>query len=166
MLKILSRRNLLTAAASFGVAAATASIADAAASPVLGAWKLESFDVVIPDKSRKPRFGPNPVGYLIYTPSGRMSATLSGIHRPKFEPIAETAGSKACAEQLTDFLAYAGTYEIRGNRVFHHLDVSVFTDLVGKTLEREFHLAGDTLTIRTITPGMWGDNSILVWKRA
>lgn len=161
-----SRKGMLATFAALGASLALAEPAAASASRVAGSWKLETFDEIAKDGTRKPRFGPNPVGYLIYTPSGRMSATLSGINRPAFEPTVETAKSTACIERVTDFLSYAGTYEIRGNRVFHHLEVSVFTNLVGKTLEREFHLDGDTLTIRTITPGMWGDNSILIWKRA
>jgi hypothetical protein len=161
----LSRKHLLGAAAALGLSAAVPASA-LASSAVTGAWKLESFDLVGKDGARKPRFGANPVGYLMYTPSGRMSATLSGIHRPAFEPAAEgTSSNSTCIERVTDFLSYAGTYSIRGNRVFHHIEVSVFTNLVGTTLEREFHIAGDTLTIRTITGGMWGTNSILVWKR-
>ena len=58
----------------------------------------------------------------------------------------------------------AGT-KIRGNHVFHHVEVSVFTNLVGTTLERAFTLAGDTLTIRTLPPEIWGTSNRLVWKR-
>lgn len=165
----LSRKNLLEAAASFGLFAAMGGAAEAAtttAQGVAGAWKLETFDVVEPGRPPKPRFGANPVGYLIYTPSGRVSAILAGVHRPTFEstsvnPLAESRG-----QMLADFLAYAGTYEVRGDRVFHHVEVSVFTNLIGSTLERKFKVEGDRLTIRTITPGMWGNGSILLWKRA
>lgn len=157
---------MLAGFAALGAGAVLAQPAAAAAPGVAGSWKLETFDEIAKDGTRRARFGANPVGYLIYTPSGRMSATLSGIRRPAFEPTEETARANTCIERVTDFLSYAGRYDVRGNRVFHHLEVSVFTNLVGKTLEREFHVDGDTLTIRTITPGMWGDNSILVWKRA
>jgi hypothetical protein len=44
--------------------------------------------------------------------------------------------------------------------------VSVFTNLVGTTLERQFNLVGDTLTIRTLPPEIWGNSNLLVWKRA
>jgi hypothetical protein len=78
---VISRKVLLGGVASIGLAAAARSTSDAAQPEVVGAWKLESFDERIADGSFKPRFGPNPVGYLIYTASGRVSATLSGIHR-------------------------------------------------------------------------------------
>ncbi|MGB8965709.1 MAG: lipocalin-like domain-containing protein [Candidatus Cybelea sp.] len=69
-------------------------------------------------------------------------------------------------EARQNFLAYARRYEVRGDRVFHHVEVSVFTNLVGTTLERQFKLAGDTLTIRTLPPEIWGNSNLLVWKRA
>ena len=62
----ISRKFLLGGVASIGLAAATKSIGAAAQSAVVGAWKLESFDERVADGSFKPRFGPNPVGYLIY----------------------------------------------------------------------------------------------------
>jgi hypothetical protein len=168
-----SRKRLLTAAASFGLLAAAAGVPAARATApaqtrasVLGAWALESFDVIDPGKPRTPRFGPHPVGFLIYTPSGKMSATLSGITRPKFESTAAEPSAESRGQMLADFLSYAGTYDIRGDRVFHHVTVSVFTNLVGTTLERRFSLENDVLTIRTITPGMWGNDTILVWRRA
>jgi Lipocalin-like domain len=55
---------------------------------------------------------------------------------------------------------------VRGDHVFHHVEVSVFTNLMGTTLERKFTLEGDTLTIRTLPPEIWGSSNVLVWKRA
>ena len=165
----LSRKHVLGMAGSLGLLAAFGAPAEAAvasSATVTGAWKLESFDVIQAGKAPQPRFGIDPVGYLIYTPSGKMSATLSGIHRPPFVSTTVTPTAESKGQTLADFLSYAGTYELRGDRVFHRVEVCVFTNIVGTTLERQFKLEGDTLTIRTITPGMWGDNSILVWKRA
>lgn len=168
----LKRKDLLGLAASLGFAAAlageTTATARAAASGVVGAWSLVSFDVDEGKGVEKPRFGPHPVGYLLYTASGRMSAVLSGTHRPALQPpmsLGATATGE-CSKAVADFLAYAGTYEIRGDRVFHHVEVSVFTNLVGTTLERRFTLEGDTLTIRTVPPEIWGTSNVLVWKRA
>lgn len=170
----LSRKQLLETAASLGLLAAVRAPASAAvaapaanAAAVVGAWKLESFVVDASSESEKPRFGPYPVGYLIYTASGRMSATLMAAHRPRLDsPKGATSTLDELTQSLANFLSYAGTYEIRGNRVFHHVEVSVFTNLVGTTLEREFSLSGDTLTIRTLPPEIWGTSNRLVWKRA
>jgi hypothetical protein len=163
---IISRKILLGSVASIGLAAATESIGKAAQSAVVGAWKLESFNERVADGSFKPRFGPNPVGYLIYTASGRVSATLSGIHRTPLTSGDTSAAAAHCNESVHDFLAYAGTYEIAGSTVFHHIETSVFTNLVGVTLKRGFQLRGDTLVIRTLPPYIWGSQSMLVWRRS
>lgn len=165
-----SRRNLLEFATSFGLLAAAGSVAPATAAslPVIGAWKLVSFNVDEGKASEKPRWGPDPAGYLMYTENERMAAVLMGMHRPSLKPP-QSVGAPAigqCIESVADFLAYAGRYEIKGDRVLHHVEVCVFTNLVGTTLERQFQITGDTLTIRTVPPEIWGSSNVLVWKRA
>ena len=165
----LSRKGLLNLAASFGVlsAAGGLSIRADAAEGIVGAWSLQSFNVDEPAGKSKPRFGPDPVGYLIYSADARMSAVLAGTHRPPMtSPSGSAASEQARSESLLNFLAYAGRYEVRGDRVFHHVEVSVFTNLIGTTLERRFTLEGNTLTIRTLPPEIWGSSNVLVWKRA
>ena len=133
---------------------------------VVGAWSLVSFNVDEGKGGEKPRFGPDPVGYLIYSADSRMAAVLAGTRRPELKSPAGTSSSEASrTESLSNFLAYAGRYEIRGDRVFHHVEVSVFTNLVGTTLERQFKVEGEILTIRTLPPEIWGSSNVLVWKR-
>lgn len=166
-----SRRHLLQTAAYASLGAATLGIAHAAEpavppSALLGAWALETFVIEGAGGVEKPRFGPNPVGYLIYTPSGRMSAVLMGVHREKLAaPDGASSSHAELADSLGQFLSYAGRYEVRGNHVFHHVEVSVFTNLVGTTLERAFTLSGDLLTIRTLPPEIWGTSNRLTWRR-
>ncbi len=165
----LSRKNLIELAASFGAFAALGGVrAEAAgAQGVVGAWSLVSFNVDEGKATAAPRFGLDPVGYLLYTADGHMAAVLSGTHRPALSSPSGTAASEAARTQsLANFLAYAGRYEVRGNHVFHHVEVSIFTNLMGTTLEREFTIDGDTLTIRTLPPEIWGNSNVLVWKRA
>lgn len=168
--EFLSRKNLLGFAASLGILNALGARPVRAASslPVIGAWKLESFNVDEGKSSEKPRWGPDPAGYLMYTENERMAAVLMGTHRPTLKPPQSVGApaSGACVESVADFLAYAGRYEIKGDRVFHHVEVCVFTNLVGTTLERQFGITGDTLTIRTVPPEIWGSSNVLVWKRA
>jgi hypothetical protein len=175
----LSRKRLFATAASFGVATAAAGIVRATAAPaaaapaiaapaaLIGAWALETFVIDEPGGTQKPRFGPNPVGYLIYTADGRMSATLMGVHRAALPaPDGSSSSRQDVTDSLANFLSYAGRFEIRGDRVFHHVEVSVFTNLVGTTLERQFTLTGNTLTIRTLPPEIWGSSNRLVWRKA
>src|SRR5579862_3420278 len=165
-----SRKNLLEVAASFGLLAAVGGAPPVRADAregIVGAWSLVTFDVDEGKGKEKPRFGPDPVGYLIYSADSRMAAVLAGTHRPALSSPAGTAQSEESRTQaLVNFLSYAGRYEVRGDRVFHHVEVSVFTNLMGTTLERQFTLQGDTLTIRTLPPEIWGGSNVLVWKRA
>jgi hypothetical protein len=165
----ISRKGVLDLAAAFGVFAAIGNVTASAAprEGVVGAWSLVTFDTDEGNGASKPRFGQDPVGYLLYTADGHMAAVLAGTHRPEMK---SPSGSSSTEEQrthsLANFLAYAGRYDIRGDRVFHHVDVSVFTNLMGTTLERQFKIEGDVLTIRTVPPEIWGSSNILVWKRA
>lgn len=170
-LRSLSRKGVLEIAAFFGLLAALGNPPAVAQSTaregVVGAWKLVSFEVDEGKGREKPRFGPDPVGYLIYSADARMAAVLAGTHRPELKSPEGTAASEAQrSEALLNFVAYAGRYEVRGDRVFHHVEVSVFTNLMGTTLERQFKVEGDTLTIRTLPPEIWGSSNILVWRRA
>ena len=165
---MLTRKNLLNTLGAFGLSAfATVEATAAAESAVVGAWSLESFDILEKNGKRKPRYGAHPVGYLIYSASGRMSAILSARERPKLVPPPEKISESelSCIESVRPFLAYAGTYRIKGNRVFHTVETSVFTNLVGTTLEREFSIVGDLLIIRTLPPEIWGSANELIWRR-
>jgi hypothetical protein len=165
-----SRRGVLELAASLGLFATVGSIAPPSATEtqgIVGAWTLVSFDVDEGKGAKKPRFGPDPVGYLIYSANARMAAVLAGTHRPYLNSPSGTSASEADrSEALLNFLAYAGRYEVRRDRVFHHVEVAVFTNLMGVTLERQFKIEGDRLTIRTLPPEIWGSSNVLVWQRA
>jgi hypothetical protein len=161
----ISRKTLLGGIASLGLVAGVRSIGDAAPG-VVGAWSLESFVERVADGSFQPRFGAHPVGYLIYTASGRISAVLGASDRRPFpSPDGGTATPADLRESVRNFLAYAGTYEVHDGYVLHHVETSIFTNLVGTTLKRGFQLQSDTLTITTLPPYIWGAQSKLVWKR-
>lgn len=167
MLEIAASFGLLAAVGAAPPATRPAATKSAMREGVVGAWSLVSFDVDEGKGGEKPRFGPDPVGYLIYSADARMAAVLAGIHRPALKsPDGSAASETARSEALLNFLAYAGRYEIRGDRVFHHVEVSVFTNLMGTTLERQFKIDGDTLTIRTLPPEIWGSSNVLVWRRS
>jgi hypothetical protein len=167
---VISRKSILEIAASFGLLGALGNATAARAAPassIVGAWSLVSFDAIEAQGRESPRFGPAPVGYLIYSADARMAAVLAGTHRPAFKsPEGSAQSEERRSEALRNFLAYAGRYDVRGDHVFHHVEVSVFTDLVGTTLERQFTVDGDTLKIRTLPPEIWGSANVLVWKRA
>lgn len=164
-MEVFSRKTMLAGIGGLGAITTYRTRANAAQARVIGAWRLETFDMVSKNGKKKPFYGPNPVGYLIYTPTGCVSATLQNPRRAGLMPPGVAQNETHCVESVGEFLAYAGRYEIRGNRVFHKLETCVYTNLVGTTLEREFELRGDILVIKTIPPYIWADESILRWRR-
>src|SRR6185503_4650844 len=51
-------------------------------SKMLGVWRLVSYDLEFQDTGeRRPFFGKKPVGYIIFTPEGRMMAYLEAVTR-------------------------------------------------------------------------------------
>ena len=118
--------------------------------PLLGTWRLVELvsrtadgDVVYP-------FGRDAVGYITYTPDERMSVSIMSADRASFagEDIAggTTAEKAAIAET---YLSYCGTYEIRGDTVLHHVEISAFPNWIGADQVRTFALDGDRLSLTT-----------------
>jgi hypothetical protein len=101
---------------------------------LIGSWKLIDWTVEMQgDRVVKP-FRGRATGVLTYTDEGRMVASLMRTDR-------ESIGTRSFAEAkalerasaAAGYLSYAGTYEIIGDEVHHHVDLSLFPDWVGGT---------------------------------
>ncbi|SEP50422.1 Lipocalin-like domain-containing protein [Rhodospirillales bacterium URHD0017] len=97
---------------------------------LVGAWRLERWSMEYED-GRPAEFplGPDARGMLLYTPGGRVSATLMSVGQP--------SGS----------LAYAGRYDVRGGAVYHSIEIATDPTLVGLTTTRHIAREGDVLTL-------------------
>jgi Lipocalin-like domain len=64
-------------------------------------------------------------------------------------------------------VAYAGRYTFHGDRVVHHVELSLFPNWVGSDQERSVELAGDRLTLSAGPLLLAGTKQVprLVWKR-
>ena len=68
---------------------------------------------------------------------------------------------------MESFLAYAGRYSFLGDRVIHHVELSLFPNWVGSDQERWVELVRDRLTL-SASPVLLADNqqvARLVWER-
>lgn len=102
-----------------------------------GSWKLIDWTVEMQgDRVIKP-FRGRATGVLTYTDEGRMVASLMKTDR---EPIGTRSFAEAKALERASaaagYLSYAGTFEIIGDEVHHHVDLSLFPDWVGGTQVR------------------------------
>jgi hypothetical protein len=118
----------------------------AAPDSILGTWKLQSWvrEIMATGKRENP-LGEKPDGYLTYSPDGRMQAIITADNR-----ITPSSVAPSDAEKLKLYgrlVSYAGTYDIDGDKVIHHIDISWNQTITGTDLVQLFKLEGDTLII-------------------
>jgi Lipocalin-like domain len=136
---------------------------------LVGAWALESWEVVDATGAVDQPFGPHPVGYIMYTPDGYMASGFMPQGRKPFtapDILGGTPDEKCAA--IETYISYCGTYEVKDGRVYHHIHASLFPNWTGGTQERIVTLDGDTLRISTPPLLIKGKvrTAHLVWKRA
>ncbi len=135
---------------------------------LVGAWRLVSWENQAADGQVTYPMGTDPIGYVIYTADGRFSVTISRAGRAGFaagDLLAGTREEKARA--VEGFVAYAGRYSFLGERVIHHVELSLFPNWVGGDQERWVELAGDRLILSASPLLLAGKQQVprLVWER-
>lgn len=104
---------------------------------LIGSWRLIDWTVEMEGNRVVKPFRGRATGVLTYTDEGRMVASLMKTDR---EPIGTRSFAEAKALERASaaagYLSYAGTYEIVGDQVHHHVDLSLFPDWVGGTQVR------------------------------
>ena len=134
----------------------------------IGSWKLVSFEFKSADGTVSYPYGVNPRGYIFYNPDGYMSVEFMPADRSPFQsqdPMGGTTQEKAAA--VDTFFAYCGTYEVQGNEVVHHIEVSLVPNWTGKDQRRFYRFEGQRLTLTTAPQLFRGQTQIatLVWER-
>jgi len=151
--------------------------ASAERAQLIGSWRLVS------RQSRRsngelesdPGLATVPLGRLIYDASGHVAAQLSRKDRT-VAMIAEecpaavtTKGTPDTAQTILGYDAYFGTYTVNEQEhiVTHHLEAALFPGDIGKSIERNFAIAGDQLTIsfHTTTRDGVKVTRTLIWER-
>jgi Lipocalin-like domain len=112
---------------------------------ILGSWQMVSW--TIKDLSTgqiSPALGDNPVGYITYTPEGRVMVLVLRGDRRKPAALVPTDAEKVAL--YDSMFAYAGTYSVDDEKVLHHIDMSWNEAWTGTTQVRFLRLQGDMLT--------------------
>lgn len=140
---------------------------------LIGAWKLVSY-VEKPIDGSEP-FYPmrmEPLGIIMYTPDGYMSAQLM---RPGLPPFASGDWFRGTDEEVREealgYIAYSGPFHTDEERqaLTHSMFVSLFPNWRGQTLPRVAKVDGDLLHLSTAVPIQSGGKqtmSYLSWRRA
>ena len=135
---------------------------------LVGAWRLVSWENQAADGQVTYPMGTDAIGYVLYAANGRFSVTISRRDRAGFaagDLLSGTTQEKARA--LEGFVAYAGRYSFYGDRIIHHVELSLFPNWVGTDQERWVELAGDRLTLSASPLLLAGKQQVprLVWER-
>jgi len=133
-----------------------------------GGWRLISFENHDSDGRVHLPYGPAPVGYILYTADGRMSATVMRGDRTPFagEPR-RGEGTAEKARAFEEYLSYVGRYTFLGERVIHHVEISLWPGWIGADLERLAEFRDERLILRTVPSedDTWPRTTIITWER-
>ena len=114
--------------------------------PIVGAWRLRSFEIRRDDGGVVRPFGAEPEGSLIYTESRRYSAQVMRPDRPMFASGDQMKGTPQEVEaNYTGVVSYYGRFDFdpEGGFVVHHVERSLFPNWEGEGQKRFFDLDGD-----------------------
>ena len=136
---------------------------------LLGQWRLVWFREQQADGTWIDALGAGAKGYISYSASGHMMATIGGTERPRFRGEWASIPDAERARCLDRMVAYAGCYTLAADRVLHHVDVCWIPNWEGRDLVRLASLpAPGQLLLRTepATGGRARPMQEVLWERA
>ncbi len=133
----------------------------------IGAWKLISVETR--DENGELFRRGHRTGYLLYSEEGYISVAFMKEGRPTFasgDIRGGTVEEKMAA--VEGYVSYSGRFEVRGDKVVHHIEVSLFPNWVGVSQERLYGFEGDRLTLSTPLMLVGGRqlSTHVIWERA
>jgi hypothetical protein len=139
-------------------------------SRLIGAWELVDF--VVRDMATNAEdcpWGENPLGLILYTHDGYVSAQLQRPGRTPFvtdDPFGATAVEYAAAG--SSCIAYSGRFFVdeADQSVCHEMAVSFFPNWLGQRHRREVKIAGEFLQLTVDRPNGEPKIATLTWRRA
>ena len=160
----MNRRNMIgiSALTALGLAFSASSAVSAPKAKVnkrqlLGTWTPVSVEA----------YGPNPKGFLIFTPNGRFSLQLMRPDLPKYASNNRTQGTPAEYKSTVEgSLSYFGTYAVEGTDLILRIEGSTFPNWTGTEQKRaDVSVVGDELRYTNTAPSGGGAVTPLVWRR-
>ena len=111
--------------------------------PLIGNWKLVSWQVIAEDGTPQDVFGTSPKGYLVLTPEGRSIVVTTAAGRKG------ATDDPARAALHKSMLAYSGRYRVEGNDFITTVEVSWNEQWNGTEQRRHYRIEGDKLFIES-----------------
>jgi hypothetical protein len=134
----------------------------------VGTWRLVSAETRTSDGQITYPWGRDALGYLVYNTDGYMMVAIMSCNPTKFassDPRGGSVEEKAAA--FDTFLSYGGRYEVKGDRVIHHMEVCSYPDWAGDNQERFFEFHDDRLELHAPPVLFHGKQQTghLIWQR-
>jgi hypothetical protein len=137
--------------------------------PIVGTWRLTSFSEQNLDTGeiRYP-FGEAASALVIYEANGYVATIFAAADRKP--PRAPQATDQEAIDLYRSMISFAGRYELSGNRLIYHPEISWNEAWNGTTQERVIEVSKDRLqtnSVPAISP-LTGGRTVfsLVWERA
>jgi hypothetical protein len=136
----------------------------------IGTWKLISSEFRASNGKVSYPWGIDVDGRLIYTADGNVAVQIMSPSRPNFAAKDHMKGTdQEIRAAFEGYQAYYGTFTLNESEktITHHIQGSVFPNLIGHNLKRFYNLSRDQLTLSTPPMPMGGEvvTGVLIWKR-
>lgn len=129
--------------------------------PLVGTWRLRSFEMRASDGSVIYPLGREAVGYAIFSLEGYVFSAMMDANRKRFQTEDMRGGSlEEKAGAADSFVSYGGPCEIEKDKLRVKVEVSLFPNWVGGYQERYFKIDGRTLSISS-TPLLVGGREVI-----
>ncbi len=135
---------------------------------VVGSWTYVSVDIVRPDGSRVPLYGPNPQGLATFDSNGHYMLLTARAGLPKFASNDRMKGTAEDNKAIVQgSIAHFGTYTVNeaDKTITFHIQTSTFPNWNGTEQKRPFTINAEELTWRT-PASSGGGTAEVVLRRA
>jgi hypothetical protein len=139
------------------------------ASLLLGTWYLREAYAVDADGLRTfDVYGARPSGIINYGADGRMMALITHDGRALLSGDRQAAPEQERAAAYKSSIGYAGRFELDGDWVLHHVDISTYPNWVGGVLRRRLQIEDGAVALLTAPQIQNGVETVmkLVWQRS
>ncbi|HEV2074573.1 MAG TPA: lipocalin-like domain-containing protein [Thermomicrobiales bacterium] len=136
--------------------------------PLVGTWRLLSFEVRDERGEITYPFGRDVLGFITYTADGHMSVQFGRKDRPHLGADDWWGATPAeISAAARDYFAYCGTYVYQDGEVVHRIGLSLMPNWIDGTQLRLVQLDRDTATLSTHPMPVCGQLQVatLVWQR-
>ncbi len=135
---------------------------------LIGTWQYVSVDIVRPDGTRTPLYGPNPQGLATFDVGGNYLLMTARADLPRFTANDRGQGSAEENKAIVHgSIAHFGTYTVneQDKTITFHIRTSTFPNWNGTDQKRPFAITADELRWRT-PASSGGGTAEVVLKRA